>query len=160
MGSGDFSDVDREAARVLRAASEQIELALRESQPSVDALGEALRRLAAMLTMPANEGLADALGAMRAEMLRAITCLQFHDRMTQHLTHVRDYLSGSAGQLAEGGQSGAQWDGLHRRLRDRLLSETQRIQLLRNFPGKGFPEGDSPPRDEHAAARPGDVDLF
>ncbi|HMA12592.1 MAG TPA: hypothetical protein VKO83_11935, partial [Steroidobacteraceae bacterium] len=94
---------DHDAARALLAAGEQIELALQQAQPSVDALGEALRRLAALLADPGNAGRAEALQALRSEMLRAITCLQYHDRMTQHLTHVRDYLAGAAAGLGPHG---------------------------------------------------------
>jgi hypothetical protein len=132
-----------EAARALGAACEQIELALQESQPSVDALAEALRRLASMLTTSDGAERQEALIAMRAEMMRAITCLQYHDRMTQHLTHVRDYLSESAGQLAvQEAPSGEQWNGLHRR----LTSEAGRM-----YPSRAALAG-------HAA--PGEVDLF
>jgi hypothetical protein len=148
-----------EAARVLEAASGQIELALQQSQPSVDALGEALRKLAALLAQPQNLARADTLQAMRAEMLRAITCLQFHDRMTQHLTHVRDYLSGSATQIGAQG-AGGDWDDLHRRLHDRLLSETQRMHLGRGFPMGAFTDGEQPAREKRSAAKPGDIDLF
>ena len=132
-----------EASRALDAACDQIELALQESQPSVDALGEALRRLAAMLATPDNADREDALTAMRGEMMRAITCLQYHDRMTQHLTHVRDYLAESAGQLAaqETG-SDTHWTGLHRR----LVSEAGRM-----YPARSTAPG-------HAAS--GEIDLF
>ena len=158
---GDRSaDTDREAARVLQAASEQVELALQQSQPSVDALAEALRKLAAMLAAPEDAVRAGTLVAMRAEMLRAITCLQFHDRMTQHLTHVRDYLSGSAAQLGEqGNHDDERWNGLHRRLRDRLLSETQRMYLGRNFQAGFFAGGDTQ-AENRPASPPGDIDLF
>ena len=132
-----------EAARALDAACEQIELALQESQPSVDALAEALRRLASMLAAPEDAQRHDAVAAMRAEMMRAITCLQYHDRMTQHLGHVRDYLAESAGQLAgQQAHSGEQWNGLHRR----LSSEAGRM-----YPSRGA-------LPNHAA--PGEIDLF
>jgi hypothetical protein len=150
-----------EAARVLMAASDQIELALQQSQPSVDALGEALRNLATMLANAAGGTRADALAAMRTEMMLAITCLQYHDRMTQHLSHVRDYLSGSAEQMGPiEGRGGENWNGLHRQLRDRLLSETQRMHLGRIFPN-GIVADDQPQaRDSRAASKPGDIDLF
>ena len=48
----------KEAARALEVAGEQIALALRESQPQIDALGETLQRLALAL----NDAL-EALGA-------------------------------------------------------------------------------------------------
>lgn len=162
MGAGNKNG-GHEAARVLTAASDQIDLALQQSQPSVDALGEALRKLAGMLSAAAGSGgRNEALLAMRAEMLRAITCLQYHDRMTQHLSHVRDYLSGSAQQLAALDERAEEnWNGLHSRLRDRLLSETQRMHLGKIFPN-GIVADDQPPpaRDARGASKPGDIDLF
>jgi len=131
-----------EAARALGAACEQIELALQESQPSVDALAEALRKLSAMLSTSGDPDRHEALVAMRGEMMRAITCLQYHDRMTQHLTHVRDYLSESAGQLAVEAHCGEQWNGLHRR----LSSEAGRM-----YPSRVSLANHAPP---------GEVDLF
>jgi len=134
--------VDREqldAARALDAACEQIQLALQESQPSVDALASALRSLATMLTAPAGTQREETLEAMRSEMLRAVTCLQYHDRMTQHLTHVRDHLADSAGQLAaQEGPSGEQWTGLHRRLQ----SEAGRMYPSRSTTSDNAPAGD------------------
>lgn len=131
-----------EAARALGAACEQIELALQESQPSVDALAEALRKLSAMLSSSDDPDRHEALVSMRGEMMRAITCLQYHDRMTQHLTHVRDYLSESAGQLAVEAHCGEQWNGLHRR----LSSEAGRM-----YPSRAALADHAPP---------GEVDLF
>jgi len=139
--TGDNDQLD--AARALDAACEQIELALQESQPSVDALASALRSLASMLTAPAVTERQETLAAMRSEMLRAITCLQYHDRMTQHLSHVRDYLAESAGQLAaQEGPSAEQWTGLHRRLQSEA--------------GRMYPSRSTAP--DNAAA--GDIDLF
>jgi septal ring factor EnvC (AmiA/AmiB activator) len=159
VAAGNNKNSGHEAARVLMAASDQIDLALQQSQPSVDALGEALRRLATMLAAAAKGGRNDALAAMRAEMLRAITSLQYHDRMTQHLSHVRDYLSGSAEQMAAlDGRAEENWNGLHSRLRDRLLSETQRMHLGKIFPN-GIVADDQPP-PARAASKPGDIDLF
>jgi hypothetical protein len=148
-----------EAIRVLQAASAQIELALHQSQPPIDALGEALRRLSDLLADPEQWSAPQSHATMRADLLRAITSLQFHDRMTQHLQHVRDYLSGSATHMAEQDSDEAAWRGLHHRLHDRLLSETQRMHL-----GKDFLLGalalDHPNRDGVTAAKPGDIDLF
>lgn len=160
--AGNKNNSGQEAARVLMAASDQIDLALQQSQPSVDALGEALRKLATMLTAAAKGSRSEAVTAMRTEMLRAITCLQYHDRMTQHLSHVRDYLSGSAEQMAALDERAEEnWNGLHSRLRDRLLSETQRMHLGKIFPN-GIVADDQPPpaRDSRAPSKPGDIDLF
>jgi len=159
MGTADHNG--REAARVLLAASDQIDLALRQSQPSVDALGEALQNLANVLAATGKDGRSEALIALRAEMLRAITCLQYHDRMTQHLSHVRDYLAGSAEQMSSReDRAEEQWTGLHNTLREKLLSETQRMRLGRIFPSELVAEDSSQARDARGASKPGDIDLF
>ena len=143
----------RELARVLGAASEQIGLALLDSHKAVDTLGSSLERLAVLLSHDlTTEQSRQDLDEVRAEMQRAVTGLQFYDRMTQHLSHVREYLAGTVDQLSS---SSATFETLNRRLADRLLSDTHRIHLGRNFkvdfPRKGNGE---------RAAPQGDIDLF
>lgn len=151
----------QEAARVLLAASEQIGLALRDSQPSIDAIGVSLAKLAALLAGGLkDEALRQELSSLRAELSRAVTSLQFHDRMTQHLSHVRDYLASSAAQIgAEPGIPDEPWASLHQQLADRLLSETHRMYLGRNFP-EDFLANRGKPREDRGSASPGDIDLF
>lgn len=148
-----------EAIRVLQAASAQIELALHQSQAPIDSLGESLRRLAALLADPAQLARPESLALMRADLLRAITSLQFHDRMTQHLQHVRDYLSGSATHMAEQDADEEAWRNLHNRLHDRLLSETQRMHLGKDFL-LGVLAREHQQRDSGTSSKPGDIDLF
>lgn len=148
-----------EAIRVLQAASAQIELALHQSQAPIDSLGESLRRIATLLSDPAQLSRPESLALVRADLLRAITNLQFHDRMTQHLQHVRDYLSGSAGHMAEQDADEDAWRALHNRLRDRLLSETQRMHLGKDFL-LGVLAREHARHEGPAAAKPGDIDLF
>lgn len=101
---------------MLRAASEQIDLAVRESQPSVDQLGEALQRLADVLALMASgDASPEQYQAVRAEMARAVASLQFHDRMTQHLAHVSRYLIENVDADGSGSVTPADWDRLHRR---------------------------------------------
>ena len=152
----------REAARVLNAAAEQIGLAMKDSQPAVDALGASLARLADYLANLQAGRTDDArLQAISAEMARAVTGLQFYDRMTQHLSHVRDYLSGSAVELRmEDGVPGEPWDSLHRKLAGKLLSETHRMYLGKNFPADYLAHRGGQSREERGAAHPGDIDLF
>jgi hypothetical protein len=148
-----------EAVRVLRAASAQIELALNQSQAPIDSLGESLRRIAALLADTGQLSRPESLAMVRADLLRAITNLQFHDRMTQHLQHVRDYLSGSANHMSEQDADEDAWRSLHNRLHDRLLSETQRMHLGRDFL-LGMLARENPQRDSGASSKPGDIDLF
>jgi hypothetical protein len=148
-----------ELARVLGAASEQIGLALLDSHSAVENLGSSLERLAGLLSQDLSRpGAAAELAEVRAEMARAVTGLQFYDRMTQHLSHVRDYLSGTVEQL---NNSSGTFESVNRRLADRLLTDTHRIHLGRNFAvdfidarRKAAAAGDA------GLAPKGDIDLF
>ena len=148
-----------EAIRVLQAASAQIELALHQSQAPIDSLGESLRRIAALLGDPAQLARPESLALVRADLVRAITNLQFHDRMTQHLQHVRDYLAGSATHMAEQDADEEAWRSLHNRLHDRLLSETQRMHLGKDFL-MGLLAREQQHREGASGSKPGDIDLF
>jgi hypothetical protein len=152
----------QDVERALSAASEQIALALKDSQPAVDSLGESLGRLADLLASDLSDASARAkLAAVRREMGLAITGLQFYDRMTQHLGHVRDYLAGSAEQLGTNAVVKAEvWEQLNRKLSDRLLSDTHRIYLGKNFPADFLAGRGELSRQERGASSPGDVDLF
>jgi hypothetical protein len=163
MGAGRNSgEGGQEAARVLLAASEQIALALKDAQPSIVALGASLGRLAALLAADADHATTpQQLSALRGEMARAVTGLQFYDRMSQHLTHVRDYLHQSAEQIGvEAGIPTEPWASLHQKLADRLLSETHRMYLGKNFPAEFLANRGNLSREDRGAASPGDIDLF
>jgi fructoselysine-6-P-deglycase FrlB-like protein len=152
----------QEAARVMNAAAEQIGLAMKDSQPAVDALGTSLARLADYLVnLQAGRSDDARLKNITTEMARAVTGLQFYDRMTQHLSHVRDYLASSAAELRiEEGVPGEPWDSLHRKLAKKLLSETHRMYLGKNFPADYLEHRGGQSREERGAAHPGDIDLF
>lgn len=145
----------RELAGVLAAASEQIGLALLDSHGAVEGLGASLERLAGLLAQDLSQpGAAAELATVRAEMARAVVGLQFYDRMTQHLTHVREYLNGTVEQLQ---RAGGTFETVNRRLADRLLSDTHRIHLGRNF-ARDFRALAAKPGAERASQ--GDIDLF
>jgi len=99
-----------EAASLLRAAGEQLETVIGESRLPVERLGGALRGMARLLaTEEPGDGAESGGGAavarrseLRAELMRAITALQFHDRMSQQLEQVRQCVAGCAGWLDEG----------------------------------------------------------
>jgi hypothetical protein len=163
MGATEKIDNERqrEIASALGAAADQIELALRDSQPAVEALGHSLARLAELLG-DINGAEDDAqLQTLRREMALAVTGLQFYDRMTQHLSHVRDYLSGSSKHVdPASGTAKEDLDELGRRLADRLLSDTHRMYLGRSFQADLLSGRGALSRAERGAASPGDVDLF
>lgn len=151
-------DKARELARVLGAASEQIGLALLDSHSAVERLGDSLERLAALLTQDlAAPDAPQQLEALRQEMARAVVGLQFYDRMTQHLTHVRDYLNGTVEQLDS---ASGTFETLNRKLADRLLSDTHRIFLGRNFSKDFLAPRRTPGGPERSGGSQGDIDLF
>lgn len=148
----------QESARALNAAAEQIALALEESRPQVEALGESLQKLAAALSQPDSRANMDVV-ALGSLLRHAVTRLQFYDRMTQHLSHVQDYLARSAGQMASPEPDGG-WTGVHQQLSDRLLSDTQRFHLGKNFKDQLSAIQQREGRERGDRAPPGDIDLF
>ncbi|MEJ0100942.1 MAG: hypothetical protein WDO12_15050 [Pseudomonadota bacterium] len=148
----------REAARALEAAGEQIALALREAQPQVEALGESLQQLAGALSRPGDAAGLD-VSALAGVMRRAVTRLQFYDRMTQHLSHVQDYLARSADKIGNPEPTGG-WTGVHQQLSDRLLSDTQRFHLGKSFAQGQLAATDPQSEERRKRATPGDVELF
>ena len=130
-------------------AAALIELALSESQRPVAALGEALSRVSAA----ASAGTPPAARDLEA----CVECLQFHDRMQQQLSQVRDLLaavaaSGSADTAPGGRQS---WPVLMENLRARFTSESHRIlfNLL-------MPDTDGVSHAPSLHASEGSVELF
>jgi methyl-accepting chemotaxis protein len=168
---------ESDGARALAAAVTQIELALREAHAPVEQLGLLVERMARSLgglrTARARESGADpgsalcddvdrSIGQLQADLYEGIRQLQFYDRMVQHLSHVQDYLSSVANQLAsaaEGRAAGAVWDDLCTRLRARLISDAQRELLdMVLIPAIGTPAALRTPLPEHASQ--GSVELF
>jgi len=147
----------QEAARALTAAGEQIALALKESQPQVEALGEALQQLAVSLARKDELTAAQMVG-LNAAMMQAVNRLQFYDRMTQHLSHVQEYLARSARQIG-GPEPAGGWTGVHQQLSERLLSDTQRFHLGKSFRAELQAAAGAQTRAPRRAA-PGDIDLF
>jgi hypothetical protein len=164
-----------DAAQAVAAAVAQIELAVREVQPAVEQLGTLIEHLATGLgelraVRPRNpdpEAISvfpdesDRVAArLQKDLHGSITQLQFYDRLVQHLSHVQDFLSGTAGQLASVGESeGEVWGVLRHKLRSRLISEAQRELLDAVLPPpEGAQFNSRQAREEHAAQ--GTVELF
>jgi hypothetical protein len=166
-----------EAAQAIAASVSQIELAVREAQPAVEQLGllighmsSGLRALRAARPRNFNpETIAvfpdefdRTIARLEKEIGSTITHLQFYDRMVQHLAHIQDYLSGAAGQLANGIDAADDqvWSALCAKLRTRLISQAQRELLDAVLPpSEGGAQANSQrARDEHAAQ--GTVELF
>ena len=103
-------------ARPAETAAALIALAMSESQRPVAALGQALARIAAAVA--AGEP------PRAADIAACIESLQFHDRMIQQLTHVRDLLANVAAVPEE---DTAGWPALRETLRARFTSESHRM---------------------------------
>lgn len=99
---------------LLGLAASQIEVALREAEPSV-------AELAAIVA---------GLGAT-AEGAAAATALQFHDRLTQRMTHVRDTLASLAKFLDERAHHGpgSNWERLRADIRTQYSMEQERVMF-------------------------------
>jgi plasmid stabilization system protein ParE len=130
-------------------AAALVELALSESQRPVAELGEALSRVSAALSAGSPPAARD--------LDACVECLQFHDRLVQQLSQVRDLLAavaagGSADTAAGGRQS---WPVLMENLRARFTSESHRILFNLLMPDT---EGHSHALSLHASE--GSVELF
>jgi len=163
-----------EQAASLTAAAAQLELALRESAGPVDTLGQAFERMSVGLAQLRRSLAATAEERQHAacrEVMRDVSVcvenLQFYDRMVQHLSHLRDYLSGLSGSPNAAGNAGrepASWLELRDTLRRRLISEAQR-ELLDLILPPPHAHG-SETRDGHPLSRAplhvgeGSIELF
>lgn len=130
-------------------AASLIELALSESQRPVTELGGALSRVTAAATAGTVPDTRD--------LETCVECLQFHDRMVQQLSQVRDLLSAVAAtgcaDTAPGGRQS--WPVLMENLRARFTSESHRILFNLLMPDS---EGHSHAPSLHASE--GSVELF
>jgi hypothetical protein len=88
-----------------------------------------------------------------ADAQRAMRALQFHDRLSQRVTHVRDALSRLHASVATG--QGAEWDKLNAAIRGLYTMEDERQifdALVPRAPGSDAAEGED--------AKCGSVELF
>jgi hypothetical protein len=72
---------------------------------------------------------------------------------------VQDYLARSASHIADP-EPDHGWTGVHKQLSDKLLSDTQRFHMGRNFPEGKLGATGKHANERRKAADPGDIDLF
>jgi hypothetical protein len=158
-------------ARAITAATMQIELALHEAAEPVEQLGTLMARLAKVLGEIRNERDRDAALDQRLERLRAdlstgIEKLQFYDRMVQHLSHIRDYLSAISNHITDGTAmdeetvSEEAWEELRAHLRKRLISDPQRWLLDLVLPPTEWQRDAPAAETEDLPAAQGSIELF
>jgi hypothetical protein len=138
-----------EPATPVEAAAALIELCLHESNGPVEELSSSLGRMAQLVHgEPDGSGGGADLKAHRAKLAQevavCIESLQFHDRLTQQLTQVRNLLAtlafsdvptDSAGRTREGDPHN--WLALLENLRARFTSDSHRILFNLLLPGTG-----------------------
>ena len=113
-------------AHAAATAAALLDLAIHESLAPVETLGQALSRIAAA-GAPAAE--------LCTELAVCIASLQFHDRMVQQLTHVRDLLAGAAAAHPLTADP-CGWPTLRERLRAHFTSESHRMLFKLLMPGE------------------------
>jgi hypothetical protein len=133
----------------VEAAAALIELCLHESNGPVEDLSGALGRMAQLVQSPPSESTGEAdLQARHAQLARdvavCVESLQFHDRLTQQLTQVRNLLAtlafsdvrtDTAGRPL--GEDPHNWLVLLENLRARFTSDSHRILFNLLLPGTG-----------------------
>ena len=134
-----------EPATPVEAAAALIELSLHESNGPVGQLSGAVARLAQLLQNAGDGGEQQELQAQLAkEVAICVESLQFHDRLTQQLTQVRNLLAtlafsevpaDLAGRAPEGDPHN--WQTLLENLRARFTSDSHRILFNLLLPGSG-----------------------
>jgi hypothetical protein len=136
---------DLEMVRLLGLAASQIEVALREAEAPVAALGELIAGL--------GDSAAGRAGA---------SALQYHDRLSQRLTHVRDTLSALAEFLGAPGEHtlAADWDQLRADIRSRYSMEQERLIFDLLVRGSTPAEVLQALADLRVGGAAGHVDLF
>jgi hypothetical protein len=155
-----------EPANPVEAAAALIQLSLHESNGPVEELSGALARIAQLVqSAPSNSTGADApldRAQLAREVAICIESLQFHDRMTQQLTQVRNLLAvlafcdGPTEEAPHPLQSEPDnWLALLENLRARFTSDSHRILFNLLLPGSG---GRSNVPSLHA--NEGSVELF
>lgn len=123
-----------DAGRVMYGAGQQIDRAIEESRPAVEQLADALQKVSDCLcNVQGGRISGQQLAEVRAQLMRGIMGLQYHDRMTQHLEHIRRYLL-DASEREGSTCTLPTWDFAHGR-NDELL-------------------------EDEASVKPGEVDLF
>jgi hypothetical protein len=151
-----------EPATPVEAAAALIQLSLHESNSPVEDLSAALARMAEVLRRPAGADANLDREQLQRDLAVCVESMQFHDRLTQQLTQVRNLLAtlafsevptDVAGRTLEGDPHN--WLVLLENLRARFTSDSHRILFNLLLP-------DSGERTTVAAlhANEGSVELF
>jgi hypothetical protein len=127
-----------DAASAVQAAAALIALAMHESQIPVVELGGAFTRLASKLHDDAADVRIDKETFAR-ELAVCIESLQFHDRLMQQLTQVRNLLASLAAETLPASADQKSWNVLVENIRSRFTSDSHRILFNLLLPVSGVP---------------------
>jgi hypothetical protein len=157
-------------AAMLAVMSAQIEAAVHESNAPAATLAEAAHAMG-QATQTIAKGLMDFSGSptrvfqdlmmlhddMHVRSSKAVSAIQFHDRLVQHLTHVSASLTMMAEFVSDGrSRSADEWNKLRDRIRALLNMEGERA-LFDRLSGTAEPDGRG---DVARAADDSKVELF
>jgi hypothetical protein len=128
----------------MQAAAALIALAMHESQVPIVELGRSLTRLAARLNGDGAsdvqfDGGAQARATLAGELAICIENLQFHDRLMQQLTQVRNLLASLAAETLPASADQKSWNVLVENIRSRFTSDSHRILFNLLLPVSGVP---------------------
>jgi len=144
-----------EVVSYLDLMAAQLEGALHESEPPVTAISGVIGELAAQIPT-----LEQQIPGIAPRLRAAIVALQFYDRLSQRLTHVRDGVMLLAGALQNPGDGNAAWAGLHDRVRKQYSMEQER-RIFELAAAGAAPEEFSKALATHSAESETDrVELF
>jgi hypothetical protein len=127
---------ETDAASAIQAAAALIALAMHESQLPVVELGGALTRLAGQLSERSDEVHFDKQ-LLAHELAVCIENLQFHDRLMQQLTQVRNLLASLAAATLPASADQRSWNVLVENIRSRFTSDSHRILFNLLLPVSG-----------------------
>ena len=122
----------------IQAAAALIALAMHESQVPVVELGSALTRVAGKLNGDEPAVQFDRTTLAR-ELAVCIENLQFHDRLMQQLTQVRNLLASLAAETLPASADQQSWNVLVENMRARFTSDSHRILFNLLLPVSGVP---------------------
>jgi hypothetical protein len=142
----------------------QLDAALRESDAQVGRLSEVLTLLAAELRdwgRHAEPAVAVPLEGLAAHVQAAIRGLQFYDKLTQRLSHVRDGLAIPAdGMAGAGARAETDWQKILAAVRARYSMVEERVLFDFMMRGLSTTEMLAALRSLRDAASPGELEVF
>lgn len=147
----------------------QLEGAVREADTRMDRLAESMVRLREALDQMAqltdegapSEAYSDQIESMREHVATAVVALQFYDKLTQRIQHVRDGLVVPVANVEEKTErKSPHWDVLLDRVRQRYSMAEERVLFDFLITGAGAAQMLTALTDLRSAANPGELELF